>query len=121
MTRARLLAETDSEELTLWEVFGSLDPGGELRGDLQAGTVAAACMNAWGGGKDGKAISPLELVPDFWGERKSRESDGPVTLAGEGEGEAEAARWRAAVEALGGEVVERTSGRHRPADAEGGG
>lgn len=45
MTRRQLLANLDSEELTLWRAFDRVDPFGQDRADLRAGIIAANYSN----------------------------------------------------------------------------
>jgi len=73
MTRSQLLSEMSATEYAIWLASEEFDPIGQVRGDLQAGIVAAAAINVWAG-QDDKRASPIDFVPDFGGLRAEAES-----------------------------------------------
>jgi hypothetical protein len=60
-----MLAELDCVELAEWMAYDSLDPFGGVRGDVQAGVVAAAVMNAAGGKGRDDVFCAADFMPDF--------------------------------------------------------
>jgi hypothetical protein len=62
-TVRELLASLSAEELTEWIAEYELEPWGELRGDLQMATVAAATTNAWL--KKADRVKPSTFLFDF--------------------------------------------------------
>ena len=66
MTVDELLGRMSSAELSEWQAYYELEPFGQVRGDLQAGMVAAMMGNLWRGrGKFGKPYGPGEFVLRF--------------------------------------------------------
>ena len=51
MTIHDLMSRTNAAEIALWRAFAKLEPIGPLRGDFQAGVVAAAIVNMLRGKK----------------------------------------------------------------------
>lgn len=68
MTRARLLAEMPSDELTDWMAFFRFEPFGHEW--LQAGTIAAASIRAMGGKAKPEDCIPYKLTPTFMSEEE---------------------------------------------------
>ena len=72
-----LLARIDSHELAEWMAFYSLEPFGHVRGDLQAGIVAATIANA-NSGKGSKTFQPADFMPLM--EKPEQDEDDMITI-----------------------------------------
>lgn len=67
-----MLARVDARELAEWEAYYSLDPWGQDRADLRAGTIAAVVANsrAAGGG-----FKPSDFMPKYMPSPEQTEND----------------------------------------------
>jgi hypothetical protein len=55
-----ILATHDSEELSTWLAFFSVNPQGEARADYRAALICSAINNAMGG-----TLKPNDFMPDY--------------------------------------------------------
>jgi len=59
----------DAAELAEWEALYSVEPWGEVRGDLQTALLAAVLANQWREkGKSKAAVK--DFLPDYWGSKQ---------------------------------------------------
>lgn len=75
MTVKTLLASLDSNELTEWQAFDTLEAIGEARADLRAGIIASTVANH--GSRD---IKKPYRASDFMPYLPEREEEKPVLL-----------------------------------------
>ena len=61
MTVRELLSRIDSRELSEWFAYYRLNPWGQERADLRAGTIAATVANAMGCG----GFKPSDFMPTY--------------------------------------------------------
>ncbi len=88
------IGRLSSREIVYWLAYFRLDPWGEERADVRAGVMALSALTPWRG-KDAEALEPLDLLPDWSGERAERKrrekNEGMVAwikaMSGAGEGE----------------------------------
>lgn len=57
-----MLSRMSSVELAEWMAFDTLEPIGELRGDVRTGIVASLIYNV-NRGKDMKPLAPIDFMP----------------------------------------------------------
>mgnify|MGYP003645784528 FL=1 len=76
-TVRELLARIDSHELSEWMAFYSLDPFGDVRGDLQAGIVASTIANA-NSGKGSRTFQPADFMPLM--EKPEQDEDDMISI-----------------------------------------
>lgn len=76
-TVRELLARIDSRELSEWMCFYTLEPFGDVRGDLQAGIVAATIANA-NSGKGSKTFQPADFMPLM--DKPEQDEDDMITI-----------------------------------------
>ena len=76
-TVRELLARIDSRELSEWMAFYSLEPFGDIRGDLQAGIVASTIANA-NSGKGSRTFQPADFMPLM--EKPEQDEDDMITI-----------------------------------------
>jgi hypothetical protein len=60
-----LLSQLSSRQIAEWLAYNSIEPIGEMRGDLQAGIVASAVFNSKRTKEDQKVFSPYDFIPDY--------------------------------------------------------
>lgn len=73
-TREELLATITARELIEWQVFDSIEPFGDRRADLQAGSIRQAILAV--NTKKGKKVPTLqECSLDFEPKKKQTESE----------------------------------------------
>ncbi|MEM6560043.1 MAG: hypothetical protein AAF656_00450 [Planctomycetota bacterium] len=77
MTVRELLARTDSRELAEWMAYFDLDPWGEQRADLRAGTIAATVANAH---HPRGRFKPSDFMPKFDREPPKAQTPGDLKL-----------------------------------------
>lgn len=53
-----------SSELSEWQAYYNIEPFGEIRADLRAGTIASPLVNMWAG-KKGRKTKPSDWIMDF--------------------------------------------------------
>jgi hypothetical protein len=65
MSVARAQEEISAAEFAEWAAYlNRIEPHGSVRGDIQAGIIAAAISNAMGGNR-GKPVRAADFMPDF--------------------------------------------------------
>lgn len=73
MTHAQMMNMMSASELIYWQAYSSIEPFGEWRADLRAGTIAAAIyMNNPNRKKGSKKFKPQDFMPVFWKPVKNR-------------------------------------------------
>ena len=81
MTVSQLLANISSAELTEWIAYASIEPIGDMRGDVQSAIVASTFGNAFSKSE----LSPEDFIIDFWQHDRSKERRHPNAIAFERE------------------------------------
>ena len=71
MTIQQLLDNMDSQELSAWIAYDSIQPLGELMDDFRTGMVCSVVANA-NNGKRGKALSPADFMPYYKKKKKNQ-------------------------------------------------
>ena len=64
MTVRELLQRMSSSELSEWRAYYEIEPFGEERADLRAGTIASPLVNMWKG-KKGARTKPSDWIMKF--------------------------------------------------------
>ena len=95
MTVAELLERISSRELAEWQAYYMLEPFGEERKDLRAGTISATVANIARG--EQKPFQPSDFMPRFDQAEEPEGAEEIVTDAAEAEPSGPEA-WRAQLE-----------------------
>ena len=77
MTVAELLTRISGRELSEWEAYYSLEPFGQVRGDLQAGIVASTVANLFRTKKGDKVYKPGDFTLEFKPPRQKKPKPTP--------------------------------------------
>lgn len=67
-----LVQQIGADELLYWRAYYELDPWGGERADAQAALICSVLHNAWRG-KNEPAADVKDYMPDYFGERESRQ------------------------------------------------
>jgi hypothetical protein len=66
MTVREMLGRMDAQEFNEWQAYYTLEPFGQLRGDLQAAQICKVLVGMLGG----KWLDPFKFILDFAGDYK---------------------------------------------------
>ena len=64
----------DSQELTDWMAYSTLEPLDADRGDIHAAQVCSMLANQWRS-KDSKAFDVTDFIPDWYAVQKPKKND----------------------------------------------
>ena len=73
MTIQQLLLNMDSQELSSWIAYDSIQPVGELMDDFRTGLVCSVVANANKGSK-GKSLAPSDFMPYYKDKKKKNQT-----------------------------------------------
>lgn len=74
-TVRELLSRIDARELAEWEAYYSLDPWGQERADLRAGTIAATVANSH---STSGGFKPSDFMPQYGPAREVEQTEDEI-------------------------------------------